>query len=238
MPRPHSPSALRSIEIRTGYLDLHPASVLYSSGRTRVLCVATLEPTVPPFVDETRRGWATAEYDLLPGSTHPRHARERSGRLSGRTQEIQRLVGRSLRGVLDLAAMPGRTLRVDCDVIQADGGTRTAAISGAYVATAIAVRDALAAGSLSRSPLTTALAAVSVGVCQGRLLLDLDYEEDSSADVDLNVVMTADDRFLEIQGTAERSPFDRAQLDAMLDLAAGGIREILTVQNRAIAAGS
>jgi len=228
---------LRPVEIRTRFLETQPGSVLYSSGRTRVLCVASLEAGVPPWLEGKGRGWATAEYDLMPGSTVPRHSRERSGRLSGRTQEIQRLIGRSLRGVLDLDALDGWTLHLDCDVLQADGGTRTAAVNGAYLAAQLAVREALGARRLTKDPFTDALGAVSVGVVDGKAMLDLDYAEDSSASVDLNVVQTADGRFLEVQGTAEGAPFARDELDRLLDLAARGIEEIIAVGRRTLAVG-
>ena len=237
MTRAHPDEALRPIRIETSFLERRPGSVLYSSGDTRVLCTASLETGVPPFLEGKGRGWSTAEYSLLPGSTTPRNPRERS-KLSGRTQEIQRLIGRSLRGVLDLGALDGYTLVVDCDVLQADGGTRTASINGAYVAAALAVRAALAEGRLSRSPLRTAVGAVSVGIVGGRLLVDLDYAEDARADVDLNLVLTEQREILEIQGTAEGRPFPREDLDRLVDLGSRAIKEIIATCQRALEGGA
>jgi ribonuclease PH len=206
--------------------------VLYSQGKTRVLCTATVEERVPRWLQRSGRGWMTAEYSLLPASTGERVEREAAkGRQGGRTIEIQRLIGRALRSVCDFNALGERTLWLDCDVLQADGGTRCAAISGAYVAS----RRALDRFGLSKA-LTGQVAAVSVGVVEGRALLDLDYSEDSSAETDMNVVMTADGRLVEVQATAERDPFSRELLDDLLDLASGGIEEIMIVQNEAIAA--
>jgi len=227
---------LRQITIEPGFLDRHPANVLYASGATRVLCTATLNPGVPPFLEGRGKGWCTAEYSLLPGSTSPRNGRER-GKLSGRTQEIQRLIGRSLRGILELEALAGFTLQLDCDVLQADGGTRTASINGAYIATQLAVKRALEKKKIERSPIREAVAAVSVGMVDGRFVLDLDYKDDSRADVDLNVVMTRSDRILEVQGTAEREPFSRTDLDRLLDVASAGIQKILTRCDVALAGG-
>jgi ribonuclease PH len=189
---------------------------------------------VPPFLEGSAKGWSTAEYDLLPGATQPRHARERTGKISGRTQEIQRLIGRSLRGVLDLTALSGYTLQVDCDVLQADGGTRTASINGAFVAVSLLCREAIRSGALRRSPMVQGLGAVSAGMVGGKYLLDLDYEEDSSADVDLNLVLTEDGSILEIQATSEAKPFRREDLDRLVDLARKGIDEILDHQRRAL----
>ena len=240
MARPRSENrpddGLRPIQIVQGFLERSPASVLYASGHTKVLCTATLEPVVPEFLAGRGKGWATAEYDLLPGSTSPRHARERGGKLSGRTQEIQRLIGRSLRGVLDLKALDGHTLTIDCDVLQADGGTRTASINGAWVATCLLVRDAIARGSLPRSPVREGLGAVSVGLLDGRTVLDLDYAEDSSADVDLNLVLTESGRILEIQATSEGTPFSMEDLDRLTRLGTSGIRRILEVCGEAVGA--
>ena len=204
--------------------------MLYSSGLTRVRCAATLEEGVPRFLDGSNKGWATAEYDLLPASVGSRRSRERGGKLSGRTQEIQRLIGRSIRAVLDLEKLAGWTLKIDCDVLQADGGTRTASVNGAYIASFIAIQKALADGRLTEQPLLEAIGAISVGILGEELLLDLDYSEDSRAAVDFNVVQTEGGRFLEVQGTAEGEPFSRQQLDGMLDLAAAGIREIISRQ--------
>lgn len=235
MVRQHAPDQLRPVEICSRFLERKPSSVLYSSGLTRVLCVATLEEGVPAFLVGKGSGWATAEYQVLPGATSPRYARERSGKLSGRTQEIQRLVGRSLRGALDLERLDGWTLRLDCDVLQADGGTRTASINGAFVAAALALEDAVQEGTLTSPLLKTAVAAVSVGIVGGRYLLDLDYEEDSNADVDLNVVSTSEGALLEIQGTAEGQPFTRADLEQLLNLSEKGIQEIIEAQKKALA---
>ncbi len=230
--------ALRVIEIRTGFLDRVPSSVLFASGLTKVLCAATLEEGVPPFLEGSGRGWATAEYDLLPVSTVPRKNRERTGKLSGRTQEIQRLIGRCVRAVLDLEALDGWTLRLDCDVLQADGGTRTAAINGAWVAAALAVGAEIVAGRFARNPIVHQVSAISVGRIGGRNLLDLDQAEDNSADVDLNVAMLDGGEIVEIQGTAEGAPFSRADLDALVDLAEKGIREVRAAQRRAVAGGT
>jgi ribonuclease PH len=236
MPRTRPHDALRPIEIVTGFLERNPASVLYSSGATKVLCLATLERTVPPFLAGSGQGWTTAEYDMLPGATSPRHPRERSGKLSGRTQEIQRLIGRSLRGVMDLSALDGWTLQLDCDVLQADGGTRTASVNGAYIAAALTIAAALEQGLLLRSPLRQPLGAVSAGVVAGQPLLDLDYEEDAAAEVDLNVVLAASGAILEIQATTEDDAhaLTRSDLDRLLDMAARGIREILGLQAEVI----
>jgi ribonuclease PH len=227
MPRSRPAGALRPVEIVTGFLDKNPTTVLYSMGATRILCSALIEPGVPPFLEGRGKGWSTAEYDLLPGATRPRHARERGGKISGRTQEIQRLIGRSLRGVIDLAALDGFTLHLDCDVLQADGGTRTASINGAYIAASIAVREAIARGQLARSPLREALGAVSAGIVNGQALLDLDYAEDSAADVDLNLVLDGSGRILEIQGTSEGEPFSEEDLGRLIALARTGIRELM-----------
>lgn len=224
--------ALRPTRITPGVLDYAEGSTLIEMGRTRVLCAASVEERVPPFLHGQGQGWVTAEYALLPRSTHTRTPRER-GQVGGRTMEIQRLVGRSLRAVTDLKALGERTITVDCDVLQADGGTRTAAITGAYVALALAVQ-VLQDGVLMASPLRTAVAAVSVGVVDGNLLLDLCYEEDHRAEVDCNVVWTADGRLVEVQGTAEGEPFDRGTLDALLDLANRGALELFALQRQVI----
>jgi ribonuclease PH len=223
---------LRPLELVPDWLEQAHGSVLYSQGKTRVLCTAMVEEGVPRWLYRSGRGWMTAEYSLLPASTGERVAREAAkGKQGGRTVEIQRLIGRALRSVCDLQALGERTLWLDCDVLQADGGTRCAAISGAYVA---------ASRALDRFGLSKALpgqvAAVSVGVVDGRAVLDLDYAEDSGAETDMNVVMTADGRLVEVQATAEREPFTRDELDGLLDLAAGGIEEIVAAQNEAVAA--
>ena len=221
---------LRPLEIELDYLEQPLGSVLYAQGKTRVLCTASLEERVPRWLHRSGRGWLTAEYSLLPASTGDRTAREASeGKQKGRTVEIQRLIGRALRSVADLEALGERTLWLDCDVLQADGGTRCAAISGAYVA----ARRALDKAGLSRA-LKDSVAAVSVGIVEGERLLDLDYLEDSSAEVDLNVVITGYGRLVEVQATAERAPFDRGALDELLDLAAAGIETIERAQEQAL----
>jgi ribonuclease PH len=220
---------LRSLELLPDWLEQAHGSVLFSQGKTRVLCTATVEEGVPRWLYRSGRGWLTAEYSLLPASTGGRTQREAArGKQGGRTVEIQRLIGRALRGICDFEALGERTLWLDCDVLQADGGTRCAAISGAYVA----ARRALDRFGLSKA-LTGSVAAVSVGIVDGRALLDLDYVEDSSAETDMNVVMTADGRLVEVQATAERDPFSRELLDDLLDLAAGGIEEIVLAQEEA-----
>ena len=225
--------ALRPTRITPGVLDFAEGSALIEMGRTRVLCAASVESRVPPFLMGKGQGWVTAEYALLPRSTLTRTSRER-GQVGGRTMEIQRLIGRSLRAVIDLTALGERTITVDCDVLQADGGTRTAAITGAYVALALALDRLRRDGVLATSPLHTAVAAASVGVVAGELLLDLCYEEDSRAAVDCNVVWTDDNRLIEVQGTAEGDPFDRATLDALLDLSERGARRLFALQQEAI----
>jgi ribonuclease PH len=221
---------LRSVEILVDYLEQPMGSVLYSQGKTKVLCTASLDEGVPRWMRDQGRGWLTAEYSLLPASTGERTQREASaGKQKGRTVEIQRLIGRALRSVLDFEGLGERTLWIDCDVLQADGGTRCAAISGAWVAAA----RALGKAGLSRA-LPESVAAVSLGIVGGELLLDLDYVEDSGAEVDLNVVMTGAERLVEVQSTAERATFDRAQLDELLDLGASGIGEIREAQQAAL----
>jgi ribonuclease PH len=221
---------LRPLEIEVDYLEQPMGAVLYAQGKTRVLCTASLEERVPRWLSGEGRGWLTAEYSLLPASTGERTAREAStGRQKGRTVEIQRLIGRALRSVADLEALGERTLWLDCDVLQADGGTRCAAISGAYVAAARAL-DRAGLGRVLRD----SVAAVSLGIVGGELLLDLDYEEDSGAEVDLNVVMTGEGLLVEVQATAERAPFAREQLDELLDLGAAGIATIREAQELAL----
>jgi ribonuclease PH len=223
---------LRPLELVPDFVELAHGSVLYSQGKTRVLCTAMVEDGVPRWLYRSGRGWMTAEYSLLPASTGERVAREAAkGKQGGRTVEIQRLIGRALRSVCDFQALGERTLWLDCDVIQADGGTRCAAISGAYVA----AHRALDRFGLSKA-LTGQIAAVSVGIVDGRPLLDLDYSEDSNAETDMNVVMTADGRLVEVQATAEREPFTRDQLDTMIDLGASGIEKIMAAQDDAVAA--
>jgi ribonuclease PH len=224
------PDELRPITADPAFLDLPHGVVLWSQGQTRVLCTASIQEGVPRWLYRSGRGWMTAEYSLLPASTGERTDREAArGKQGGRTVEIQRLIGRALRGVVDFQALGERTVYLDCDVLQADGGTRCAAITGAYVA----ARRALDRFGLSKA-LTGSVAAVSVGVVEGEALLDLDYSEDSNADVDVNVVMTGDGRFVEVQSTAEKVPFDRARLDELLDLAAAGIDELAGYQREAI----
>jgi len=223
---------LRALEIEPDYIEQASGSALISFGKTRVLCTASIEEGIPRWLSGSGRGWLTAEYSMLPASTGQRTPREASsGRQKGRTIEIQRLIGRALRAVADLDALGERTLWIDCDVLQADGGTRCAAISGAYVA----ARRALDHVGLGRT-LTDSVGAVSVGIVAGEPLLDLDYLEDSSAEVDVNVVMAGDGRLIEVQATAERAPLDRARLDELLDLAAGGIEEIGLAQHDAVGA--
>lgn len=209
---------------------------MITCGNTKVLCAATLEDSVPPFLRNTGRGWVTAEYSMLPRSTATRTSREvNKGRQSGRTLEIQRLIGRSLRSIVDLEALGERSVIVDCDVIQADGGTRTASITGAYVALALAVKQLVAYGQLKHNPLREHVAAISVGIVSGTPLLDLNYEEDSKADVDANVVLTGTGRFVEFQATAERNSFDDAQMASLVSLARKGITEIVEMQRKALA---
>jgi ribonuclease PH len=223
---------LRPLDLIPDFVELAHGSVLYSQGKTRVLCTAMVEEGVPRWLHRSGRGWMTAEYSLLPASTGERVAREAAkGKQGGRTVEIQRLIGRALRSVCDFQALGERTLWLDCDVIQADGGTRCAAISGAYVAASRALDRFVLSKALSGQ-----IAAVSVGVVEGRPLLDLDYSEDSTAETDMNVVMTADGRLVEVQATAEREPFTREELDAMIDLGAAGIEEIMAAQNDAVTA--
>lgn len=218
---------LRSIHIEDAYL-LHPeGSVLIAMGNTKVICTATLEDKVPPFLRNSGKGWLTAEYGMLPRSTHTRMEREATrGKIGGRTHEIQRLIGRSLRAVTDLSAFGEKTIYCDCDVIQADGGTRTAAITGGFIAVVGLFRKLMEKGQLNRLPIIDTVAAVSVGLVDGTVLLDLAYEEDSRADVDMNVVMTGRGLFIEIQGTAEKTPFDRSRLNQMTDLAVQGITRL------------
>ncbi|WIV99586.1 ribonuclease PH [Kinneretia aquatilis] len=227
--------ALRPVRIARHYTRHAEGSVLIEFGGTKVLCTASVEEKVPPHKRGSGEGWVTAEYGMLPRATHTRSDREAAkGKQSGRTQEIQRLIGRSLRCVFDLKLLGERTIALDCDVIQADGGTRTAAITGAYVAAADAVRWLLAQGKISASPIRQAVAAISVGIVEGTPLLDLEYTEDSACDTDMNVVMTADGGFVELQGTAEGVAFSRVEMNALLDLAEKGISELLAAQKAAL----
>jgi ribonuclease PH len=228
---------LRPLKITRRYTRHAEGAVLIEAGDTIVLCTASVEESVPAFLKGRAQGWLTAEYGMLPRATNTRMRREAAeGKQSGRTQEIQRLIGRSLRAVTDLAALGERTIRIDCDVLQADGGTRCASITGAYVALADAVGWCRAQGLLVREPLTDHVAAVSVGVVDGVPVLDLDYAEDSACDTDMNVVMTGAGGFVEVQGTAEGAPFTRAEMDALVELAARGIRELIAAQRAALQA--
>lgn len=238
IPRPSGRAldALRPLSFTRGFTKHAEGSVLVSMGDTRVLCTASVLDRIPPHKKGSGEGWVTAEYGMLPRSTHTRSDREAArGKQSGRTQEIQRLIGRSLRAVVDLKKLGERTLHIDCDVLQADGGTRCASICGAFVAVADAVAGLLREGKLAETPLTDSIAAVSVGVYQGLPVLDLDYLEDSACDTDMNVVMTGSGGIVEIQGTAEGTPFSRAALDALVDLAADGIKQISMAQQQALA---
>jgi ribonuclease PH len=229
--------ALRPVRITRAYTVHAEGSVLIEFGATKVLCTASVEDKVPPHQRGSGQGWVTAEYGMLPRATHTRSDREAArGKQSGRTQEIQRLIGRSLRAVFDLNLLGERTLVLDCDVLQADGGTRTAAITGAYVAAQDAVRGLMAAGKLAHNPITSGLAAISVGMVQGTPLLDLEYTEDSACDTDMNVVMTGAGHFVEVQGTAEGVAFSRAQMDTMLGLAEKGIVQLMALQQQALQA--
>ena len=231
------PDELRPVTIEPGFLKYPEGSALISVGNTRVLCAASLEERVPQWMKGRGLGWVTAEYSMLPRATQERTQREAAkGRLGGRTHEIQRIIGRALRAVTDMPKLGERTIWIDCDVIQADGGTRTAAVTGAYVALALALRKSFNPAERARWPLTGAIAATSVGIIDGRPMLDLAYDEDSRAHVDLNVFMTDAGRFVELQGTAEAAPFDRRDLDAMLALAEGGIRQLFDAQNAALEA--
>jgi ribonuclease PH len=226
---------LRPVRITGGYTIHAEGSVLIEFGATRVLCTASVEEKVPPHKRGSGEGWVTAEYGMLPRSTHTRSDREAArGKQSGRTQEIQRLIGRSMRSVFDLRALGERTIQLDCDVLQADGGTRTAAITGAFVAAQDAVTTLLAAGKLAASPITGPVAAVSVGIVQGIPMLDLEYIEDVGCDTDMNVVMTGAGHYVEVQGTAEGAAFTRAEMDELLRLAEKGIAELVVMQQQAL----
>ena len=238
MERPSGRAAdvLRPVTIESHYTHNAAGSALISCGNTRVLCTASVEERVPPWLRGRNSGWVTAEYGMLPGSTHTRSQREAArGKQSGRTLEIQRLIGRSLRAVVDLDALGERTITLDCDVLQADGGTRTASITGAYVALMLAIGALQRDGKLRRTPVHGAVAAVSVGIYRGVPVLDLDYPEDSEAETDMNVVMNDAGGFIEVQGTAEGHAFRRDELDRLLDLASGGITQLLAAQQAALA---
>jgi len=237
MPRTdgRAPDAVRETKLTPGFTIHAEGSVLIEVGRTRVICTASLEERVPPFLRGTGKGWVTAEYGMLPRATNTRMRREASeGKVGGRTMEIQRLIGRSLRSVTSLKDFGERSLYVDCDVIQADGGTRTAAITGGFVALVLAFERLREQGAITRVPITDYVAATSVGVIDGVPMLDLAYEEDSRAEVDMNVVKTSDGRFIELQGTAETKPFDRAGLDALIALADGGIATLIAKQREVV----
>ena len=231
------PKQLRPLTITPSYIKTADGSVLIEFGDTKVICTAKLEERVPPFLRNSGKGWITAEYGMLPGSSQARIVRESArGKIGGRTHEIQRLIGRSLRTVADLPGLGERTVWIDCDVIQADGGTRTASITGANVALVEAVRGWLKRGILSADPIKDSVAAVSIGVVEGKILLDLCYEEDSRAEVDMNFVMTGSGRFIEVQGTAESAPFTKNQMARMAEMAQEGIKELLKAQKKVLAA--
>ena len=234
-PRPSGRAydAMREVQIRRQYTRYAEGSVWIAMGETQVLCTASVLEKVPPFLKGKGQGWVTAEYGMLPRSTHTRSEREAAkGKQSGRTQEIQRLIGRSLRAVMNMSVLGERTIQIDCDVLQADGGTRCASITGAWIAVADAIDGLLKKGLLSVNPLMDSVAAVSVGMVQGRAVLDLDYPEDSGCDADMNVVMTGAGRYVEVQGTAEGHTFDRTELNALLQLAEQGISELARLQAR------
>jgi ribonuclease PH len=226
-----TPTQMRPVKVTTDYLLTAEGSALIEVGNTRVLCAASIEETVPGFLRNTGKGWVTAEYSMLPRATATRTPREVSkGRASGRTMEIQRLIGRSLRSVIDLNALGERSVILDCDVLQADGGTRTASITGAYIAMSLAIRQLVKFGAIKKSPIRDFVAATSVGIVAGVPMLDLCYTEDSQADVDMNLVMTGSGRYVEIQSTAEKTPFDDEQLAALMALARQGVAELVAIQ--------
>jgi ribonuclease PH len=230
-----APDQLRSVQVHPDYVSTAEGSVLIEVGNTRVICTASIEETVPAFLRNSGKGWVTAEYGMLPRATLTRTARESArGRIGGRTHEIQRLIGRSLRAVVDLEKLGERSVLIDCDVIQADGGTRTASITGAFVALALALEKLVQAGTLPSLPLQDSLAAVSVGIVDGQPLLDLCYEEDSRADVDMNLVMTGTGKFIEVQATAEHQVFDDNQMQAMIGLGRAGIKKLQEKQQSAL----
>ncbi|EGV18185.1 Ribonuclease PH [Thiocapsa marina 5811] len=234
-PSGRRPDELRPIRLTRGFTRHAEGSVLVEFGETRVLCTASVESQVPPFLKGQGKGWVTAEYGMLPRATDTRSPREAArGKQGGRTLEIQRLIGRSLRAAMDLSALGERSITLDCDVLQADGGTRTASITGAWVALRDAIDGLLARGEITTDPLHTQIAAVSVGIVKGVAVLDLDYAEDAGAETDMNLVMDGEGRFVEVQGTAEGAPFSRAELDALIAVGAAGIREIQTAQRAAL----
>ena len=236
-PSGRQPDQLREIRITRSYTCHAEGSVLIEMGNTKVICTASVDNSVPPFLRGKGQGWVTAEYGMLPRSTGSRMSREAArGKQSGRTQEIQRLIGRSLRAAVDMNKLGENTIQIDCDVIQADGGTRTASITGAYIALADAIATMLKAGAIKENPIVQQIAAISVGVFEGTPVLDLDYPEDSKAETDMNVVMGSNGGFIEVQGTAEAAPFARTELNAMLDLAEKGIGELFEEQSKALTA--
>lgn len=222
---------LRKIKVTKDFIKHAEGSCLMEFGRTRVVCTASVEEGVPPFLKNTGKGWITAEYGMLPRSTDTRMKRDKT-LTSGRTQEIQRLIGRSLRAVVDTSMLGERTVKIDCDVLEADGGTRTASVTGGFIALALALKKMKKQGTIARIPLTDTVAAVSVGIYRGTPLLDLNYEEDSGADMDMNVVMVGKGQFVEVQGTAEKQAFSKKQMDKLLDLAENGIRQLIEIQKR------
>lgn len=235
-PSSRRPDELRSVRITRQYTRHAEGSVLIEFGDTKVLCTASVEENVPPFLKGKGQGWVTAEYGMLPRSTNSRMRREAAqGKQSGRTQEIQRLIGRSLRSVVDMAALGERQIVIDCDVIQADGGTRTASITGAFVALTDAINGLIAAGKLTASPIREHVAAISVGIYKGAAVLDLDYPEDSDCETDMNVVMTSSGKFVEVQGTAEGEAFSREEMNTLLNLAEKGIQDLIAMQEKALA---
>ncbi|MGE0608070.1 MAG: ribonuclease PH [Pirellulales bacterium] len=225
---------LRPIRIKRRYTKAAAGSVLFSAGGTTVLCTASVEESVPPWMKDQNRGWVTAEYNMLPGSTQPRKPRDRGGKIDGRTTEIQRLIGRSLRAIIDLDALGKRTIAIDCDVLEADGGTRTASITGAFIALVDAIKSIRDLPNPAQYPLCDSVTAISVGMVQGKPLLDLDYREDVAAEVDMNVVLTGNGRFVEIQGTGEEATFSEKELASLLKLARGGIGRLRDEQRAAL----
>ncbi|MDK2991083.1 MAG: ribonuclease [Clostridiales bacterium] len=222
---------LRPVTLTRDYLKHPDGSVLIEAGETKIICTAMIEDKVPPFLKGTGKGWITSEYGMLPGSTQARKIRESTrGHIEGRTQEIQRIIGRTLRSVVDISALGERTIWIDCDVIQADGGTRTASITGSFVALAIAINKLFEKKKIERFPISNLVAAVSVGIVDGQIMLDLCYDEDARAQVDMNIAMTDDGRFVEIQGTGEAAPFSRRQMDELINLADKGIQELMALQ--------
>jgi ribonuclease PH len=226
---------LRPVKVTKDFIKYPEGSVLIECGNTKIICNASIEEKVPPFLKGTGQGWVTAEYSMLPRSTHTRMMRESvQGKISGRTQEIQRLIGRSLRAAIDMTKLGERTVWIDCDVIQADGGTRTASITGAYMALASAIDKCVKSGMLSKNPLKSQIAAVSLGILNNELLLDIDYKEDSSCEIDMNLIMDKQGRIVEIQGTGERGVFTKKQLDAIIKLGWVGIKKLFAIQNKFI----